>query len=188
VRVVIATYEPNLWLAELAEAYWQRAWPECAWPVEVVSGSGAWADVMLDWLQGQTEPFLLLLEDYITTHVDKRLMGNAQTALSRPDVGTVRLVPMPRQPVGGKYVGWHNVKLPYAMSLQAALWKPDALRIMLRPGECAWATEVRGSQRAKQRAHFRFMGTKDWAIRYQNYLARGVVNPDAERWMREHGI
>lgn len=148
---------------------------------------------MLDWLAGKHEPFLLMLEDYITVKVDKRAVKAAQAVMNLRDVGTVRLVPMPTVPhripraLGlWEYIGEHGNKKPYAMSLQAAMWRPEALRDLLRPGESPWETELKGTQRAKSYTKYRFLGTRVWAITYKNALRRGKIHRPTQFWMKVH--
>lgn len=192
-RVVIATCTRNEWLVPKTIKYWRRAWPECAWPVESVSGDRAWSDQMLDWLVGKHEPFLLMLEDYITVKVDRVAMKAARVAMMFDDVGTVRLMPLPTPPqriehatTPRRQIGEHGNKKPYAVSLQAAFWRPEMLRDLLKRGENPWETELKGTQRAKVYTKYRFLGTFAWAITYKNALRRGKIHRPTQFWMRLH--
>ena len=73
----------------------------------------------------------------------------------------------------------------YIMANQAE-WEPQMLRALLKSGETAWQTEMRGSQRAKIYRSYRFMGTRGWGLRYHNYLRRGKPDRRAQFWMFLH--
>jgi len=139
---------------------------------------------MMSYVEGldNDDPFMLILEDYIITEIDHRLLSVATSTMEVSTVGMVRLVPIPGPTIelaSVDTIGIIDKAEPYAVSLQAAIWRPQVLRDLLCVFENAWQFETHGSRRAATYRNYEFVGTYDHAMRYQNYLARGSPREEA---------
>lgn len=176
-------------------------WPDCPYPVSVLYNGIernvdddptweqedlGWASNMLLWLENETEPFLLLIDDYLLVGVWGYVVKQAGRLIGTSAIGMVRLTPWPGPTLESAIDGFgeFDKQAPYLLSLQAAMWKPAALRELLRPGESAWQTEIDGTKRAKE-SRYDFMGTSagNAAVVYQNYYRHGKAVPDVVEWL-----
>lgn len=188
----------------------RRAWPDFPWPMTMLLANETgkpyglftplrdtprfrvvytvdhgWASNLLNFLGDSDEPFLLLLDDYILDVVDHRLLELAVQAIELSTVGMVRVHPCPGPTLDFPFspeLGEIDKREPYAISLQAAIWKPQVIRDLFRHGEDPWQTEIDGSRRAAGYSGFHFLGTKASAIGYRELMKRGQVVPETQAW------
>lgn len=210
-RVVVTTCDAHVHVVEFFIKAWRKAWPNCTWPIEVVAGTicppcanaelvnvvqlgldEGWSDNMLIYLNefypNGNDPFLLMLEDYIVTEVSADYMELCETAARNPIVGQVRLVPIPGPTLdweGHDSIGEFDKEEPYAISLQASMWRPEVLQDLLVMDENPWQVETKGSRRAKTYDKYIFLGARGHALKYLNLLRRGEEREDVLEWI--HG-
>lgn len=208
-KIAVITCDRYAWLCPLFLKYWQRAWPDCPYRLEVVGGTlptpGAdnvllgedrgWATNMLSYLGESDEPILLMLDDYMTDSIDADLVGWAEKLINFPRVGLVRLYPcpgptrtlwptLPELPADA--FGVIDKHEPYGVSLQAAIWRPQVLREVLRSGETPWETEIDGSVRVREYQQYEFLATFSSAIGYREYMKRGQPIVSTVDWVEAH--
>ncbi len=194
----------------------KKMWPNCPYPIDVTYNavapdiSAGDCDRLLarpgpdsDWIGGMAyyiknhcpdEPFLLMLEDYIIVHVVPERIAIAAEAVSRPDIGMVRLVPTPGPTLPyDEHMGQFDLTKPYATSLQASWWRPSTMLTILealiaRGADSAWHFELEGSRLAQTLDLPIFLGL--WrgkgGMSYQNLYRRGKRFPPAEEWIEEN--
>lgn len=212
-KIVVTTCDRYAWIIPDFIRAFLRAWPDCPWRVDLVWGRSdarplaepwipngwsiyatpdvTWAANLLAFLDLGDEPFLLLLEDFILDTVDdKRLRAIAKIFDHAPDVGLVRVHPCP-----GPTLPWHGTvdplgvidkKEPYAISLQATMWRPQVIRDLFRTYENPWQTEIEGSKRAADYDAYTFLGTKESAIGYRELMRRGVEVLETRHWIQSN--
>lgn len=207
-RVVVPTCDAHVYVVPIFLKYWDRAWPDCPGPMTIVSNTfvppvrdgiecvlvgpdEGWSATMMSYVEGldNDDPFMLILEDYIITEIDHQLLKDVMNTAQLSTVGMVRLVPIPGPTIeiaSVDTIGIIDKSEPYAISLQAAIWRPQVLRDLLCTLENAWQFETQGSRRAATYHSYEFVGTYDHAMRYQNYLARGSPREEAVKWVEDH--
>lgn len=210
-HILVTTCDRYSHIVPLMLKYWRRAWPDCPHDLEIlgctqipegvaqyakvtlIGEDKGWASNLLTWIGNRDEPFILLLEDYIIQSVDVRLMAKACEAIQIKTVGQVRLIPLPGPPTkkwrDDDDLGEIDKSVEWAISLQAACWKPQVWRDLIVPGESPWTVETHGSQRAKAGYDkFVFLGCHEWALTYRmgGLMNRGGVFPEVQRWVDEH--
>lgn len=149
-------------------ALFRRHWPDC--PFRVYLGSNGikcaeprvvtvksgpslvWGDCCLAYLSQIPEPIILFcLEDFfLRRKVNTQAIMTALDDFIRLDAQVFRLVrrPGPRVLLPGAYYGRIEAGDAYRICTQAAFWRKDFLRQMIRPGESAWDFEMKGSLRS----------------------------------------
>lgn len=80
----------------------------------------------------------------------------------------------------------------YRVSFQAALWKRDTLKKILKPGENAWEAEKNGTIRSEE-SEQAFLSVKacdrsEWPIRYLNAIIKRKWTPEAVQAACRAGI
>lgn len=207
-RVVVTTCDKQAHVVPLFVKYFQRAWPDCPFDVEFVGNTKmpqearrlgkvvlvgedeGWSTSMLRYIGDSTEPFLLLLEDFFLADVVRKPFQAAVEAILQPNVGQVRVYPDPGPTLpwnNSEYVGKIDKQKPYALSLQAAFWKPQVFRDLLVQGENPWQVETRGARRARSYGKYLFLGTYEKAVVYKEYLRRGEPIEETVKWMEAVG-
>jgi hypothetical protein len=102
----------------------------------------------------------------------------------------LRLAAQPRPTArlaGVANLGVHEPGAPFRVSLQAALWRREALLDLLSPGESAWQFEVSGSERSARIAA-PFYSTWTAVIDYVGVILRGRWSPEGLRLCRREGL
>lgn len=182
-------------------ALWRRHWPDCPYPVYLVSNvrrceepGVVGVDVGPDrtWAQNLRtaldrighERVLLLLEDFLLeARVDTaRVRALARTA-SEADAHVLRLVanPGPSRPAAiGPEIGTLDTADRWRVSTQAAVWRTATLRALLRPRYTAWDFEWLGTRLSSAVFPDGFYGVYDPALVYRHGVERG-------RWL-PHGL
>ena len=188
INVLVPVWRKQAWLVPIFWKHFVLAWPDCPYPVITLISDKPWATQMMEYLQPNQPPFLLLLSDYILQSVDRRLMQKAAEAIERNGVGFVRVEPVPPPTLPWSYdkdLGRINPREKYVVSLQPAFWKAGLLKSVLMPGETPWQIEQRGNKRLYGYTEHNLLGTKKPALKFLNYLHRGEPEPDAVRWVKE---
>jgi len=200
-RVIVTTHDAQAYVIPLFIEHFERAWPTCPYGVELVGCTQmpdvparyqvtllgedqSWSSNMLKFLGATTEPFLLLLEGFLITEIEWEAFDEAVQAIHRPTVGQVRLRPCPAPTLPySENLGRIDKSEPYALSLQAALWRPQVFRDLLIPGENPWQVETKGARRAKNYREYDFLGTWNWTLKYREYLRRGKPIEETVKWL-----
>ena len=151
-----------------------------------------WSSAMLRCLDAiETDLILYLQDDYFLYDAVKVDIVNEVVALmASHDIECVRLMECggsgPWTPTADALLWDVDRKARYRLTLQAALWRRDALRKYLRPHESPWQFEVWGSRRAARLggdirclARDRFNDEDGQVI---PYVPTGIVKG---RWNRE---
>lgn len=205
-RVIVTTHDANAHIIPLFIQHFERVWPDCPHWVDLVGCTKmpevasnyhvtllgldqSWSSNMLKFLGATTEPFLLLLEDFLLESIEWDAFNEALAAISRPSVGQVRLRPCPGPTLPySENLGRIDKSAPYALSLQAALWRPQVFRDLLIPGENPWQVETRGARRAKNYREYDFLGTWNWTVKYREFVRRGKLIGSTVNWLTDNGV
>lgn len=196
----------DVWSACLT--LYRRYWPDCPYPRFFVSetrapadpdvrplraGPGqAWSD-MTRWAleRIEHEHVLLMLDDYFLARpVRTAAIVAMQSELIARRAAYLRLAAQPRptaRVAGATNLGEHETGAPFRASLQAALWRRDALLEILAPGESAWEFERNGSRRSAA-IPAPFLSTWRPVIDYVGVLLRGKWSPEGLRLCRREGL
>lgn len=148
-----------------------------------------WSDGLHALLAGQPDDiFCWTMDDFwLVRPVDdaavrllyQHMLDNPH--LARVDLTTDRLYAANMQ-AAGTLGHLHLVNTPpgtpYQLSFQAGLWRREALRLYLEPGESAAETEIRGSQRMNL-ANANVLGTVEAPLRYKIVVQHGRICIDA---------
>lgn len=144
-----------------------------------------WSDGLLRLLESQTDDvFLYTMDDFwLVRAVDdagvrllyQHMLDNPHIA--RLDLTTDRLYAANMCAAGR--LGHLNLvntppNTPYQLSFQSGLWRREALRQYLTPGETAGESEVRGSHRMT-RANANVLGTMEAPFRYKIVVQHGRI-------------
>jgi hypothetical protein len=148
---------------------YRRYWPDCPYPMFLVSEAAEITDARVRSLRGGTglpwsdlvrvtvgaidcEYVLLMLDDFFLTGRVSTSTVDARRAELRARGGAyLRLVPRPRPTArvpGWTDVGEHERGAPFRASLQAAFWRTRVLLDLLEPGESPWEFERNASLRS----------------------------------------
>lgn len=177
-----------------------RYWADCPYPVVLLANDQVfdhervqtvtvgpdrdWSSNLLDALELiECNYLLVMMEDYLlmeavqTDRIEELFQlfvgSNAACLRLYPAPGPDRLLPNHTD------IGEINPGSPYRVSLQAGLWRKDAIRQLLRAGETGWEFEMEGSRRSG--ALNRPFLSVTWEKRPLTYLSTGVVKG---RWIR----
>lgn len=144
-----------------------------------------WSDGLHKFLASQSDDIIIVHFDdfWLTRPVDEpgvRLLYQYMQAsphLARVDLTSDRAHAGTMQ-AAGTLEHLHLVNTPpntpYQLSFQTALWRREALRLYLNPGESAGETEIRGSHRMTQ-ANANVMGTLEAPVAYKIVVQHGRV-------------
>lgn len=201
----VVTFACDLY-ADIAPAWefcWSETWPDCPYPLtyvtnkqdlavsgEVISIPGS--DVRLGWRirryvdeHCDTDLILIMMIDYLVYKVSPSLVEKAREFCSRPDIGHVRLRPMPHPQLpfpDDEQFGRINKTRPYALSLQPGIWKAELIRALCRDEENPWHTETRGSGRARRQGGM-FICPYKPAIVHLNYYHKKKAWAPGVSWV-----
>jgi hypothetical protein len=190
-------------------ALFRRAWPHCESPmflgtnykhyqdpsvtVIAVGEDRSWAEnvrVMLDRIHA--ERVILLLEDFLFTRsVDGARVAILAELAVKENLHCLRLTPKlapTKRLLNDEKVGELRPGDAWRVSTQAAIWKVDTLRELLRPGMTAWNFEFDGSATAAERFPDKFWGTYDEVLPYVNGVERGKWLAKGLSLCREAGV
>lgn len=196
----------DLW--EPCLALYRRYWPDCPYPMFLVSetvgiedervrslraGAGlAWSDVVRVALGAlDHEHVLLVLEDFLLTGPVPTVAVEAMRAELEVRRGAyMRLGPFPG-PTGSmpgvRNFGEHLPGAPFRVSLQAAFWRRGVLLDLLEPGESPSDFEKHGSVRSV-RIGAPFFAARRRVLPYLEVIKRGKWSPEGIALCRREGL
>lgn len=175
-KVIVSTYDAYAWMVPVFLHFYRKNWPDNPYQTEIVTETGhidgtvfyagkmSWASRLIKYLkQSEEDKFLLIAEElFIEKPISIARLRIAEY-FCKGNVGCVRLNPpdkwFNRYAIKTEFKGFREYPfdMPYSMSLQVAIWQKQYLLAILRDGEEAQATELKGSERLKS------MGSK-WRV------------------------
>jgi hypothetical protein len=208
-KVVCTTCDGYSYIIPWFVHYLHKTWPQCPWPLTVVTNdkpidtkeevffSGStrtFADILGKYIdqEMQHEPiFLHLQEDYIVNYVDHDVIMLAYSMMmENRDIAFIRLCPYPPPTIkldAAGIFGEQERATPYIISAQATLWRTDFIRTCLVPGESGWDFEIHGYDRVKiSPANLRFLSVWKPAITYHNLMNKQREDPRVVKWIQEN--
>lgn len=208
-RIVVPTCDKYVDIIPLMLGMLWDTWPDHGYPIDVVytnkepsahgrlvrtvsvGDDGGWVNNMLKYLNfdGIDDLILLLLDDYMLVDVHTDFIESALRQFDNNAVAAVRLVPTPGPtlPWDGELIGEIDKRAQYSVSLQATIWRRDALKTLLAHLEeigciSPWCVEIRGSEELhKWQDIGHILCLTKGAVGYVNYYRRGVIAPEAKR-------
>ena len=199
-KLVVFSIDQYSHLGPLFLQYLNDKWPECPYdqvyiaqnrkikvPHPVVQIRGRAMDFgrrMRTFLRHHyTDDLLLLMMiDYIPKSADHALLIKSAKIASRPNIGHVRLRPMPKPSrvwAADADFGIVDKHRPYSLSLQPGIWDSQLLHDLCRDGDNAWYTETHGSSRTKDFPQL-FLTTMKTAIGHHNAYRKQRFDPIPE--------
>ena len=134
--------------------------------------------------------FVNWLDDYILRHpVDHKLFQAAVQLVRRADVGCVRLRKRFTPQEGPFFEGDERFRVlqrqqRYLFSQQVSVWQTATYQRLLKRGETAWQTELRGSVRAKRLGQT-LLGVAVECVDYHNLYKHGRIDRGSLRFVRK---
>lgn len=211
-KIIVFTCDKYAHCIPIFYHFWKKNWPDCPYSLLIITGEQVidlpddpnvsiiyqgpdqdYASNAKRFLSGfPDELCLLILDDFIIRSALTPMIKQAERLCRRPDVGCVRinhlgLLPdLPfDEPDGEGFGEFNRATIPYLLSLQAAIWKTRVFRELMKDGECAWLTELHGTERARGRPE-RFLCADNAILDYIGYCTKGVDWPVAIQWARDH--
>jgi len=209
-KTVVLTCDKNNWLLNGFYRQWNKYYPEvkpiaCGYTrpenfaydfyslgAQENYPANKWSDALQRILQEVVgeEPVLIVLEDYwLTRSVNPTKIRMAeQFMLEHPEA--IRFDLTTDRQYSSKYKYYEAsydtdiieaLPCEYYMSFQAAIWNPEHLYSILRPGETPWQTEILGSDRLAS-TKLKVYGTLQWLMRYQIMVRNGEFIKEGD-WM-----
>lgn len=177
----------------------QKFWPQCPYEVLFItdkdSPGRAWCTVVSDYAKSQSEPILLLQEDFLlNAPVNAELVEHALNELQNRQAAMVRLYPCPGsdEDYGDPYFGRICKGTRYRVSCQASIWEPSALYAIASRCMTPAEFEITGSllSNALEPEFLAFKReVQPWPISYYcSAISRGLWEPAALEFCRQHGI
>lgn len=191
--------------------FFRKHWRTCPFPVFLivnrlriesktvqpisVGPDKEWASNMRAALETISQPYILYFQDdyFLTGSVnDERLAEDFAYAFDH-DVASFCLhargnLEPDFQPLNDRF-GIVPRDSDGRTRLQVTLWKKDALKAALRPGETAWNMEARGSDRTRDLLSLSYLSRNDRPVPYlMSAIVRGLWTPDALALCRESGL
>jgi len=150
-----------------------------------------WSQCLLDYLAAiDTDYVLLMLDDFfIRRRVDTEKILHCLKFAEAKQAAQVRLVARPGPQVrlrDENLIGACDPRARYRVCAQAAIWRKDALRNLLVPGENAWEFETRATRRSESehRGHYAVWQS---VLPYEGLLAHHVIEKGCwlphEKWI-----
>jgi len=201
--VVTCDKYSDLW--NLFVGQFRRYWPDCALPKYIltnettaqfdgftnlrIGGDVSWSDNLSCALD-------LIPEDYVLLFLDDLVLkGPVNTALLsealawarsvRPDHLRLNATERPDERIDG-VIGRIREGAIYRTSTVLTLWRKQALRSLLKPGESAWQFEIDGSTRSDAMPHF--YSTYRDCFPVINCVIKGKWRRKAVRELRAQGV
>jgi hypothetical protein len=189
--IVVFSCPKFAWMKPLWFRAWERAWPDCPYPVEWVGNEAGepWGACYLRWAQRHTgEPWLVMLDDYMVQDVDRELMATAGEQMRTTEyVGCMRLKPtpgptIPYHPDVGQIDTALAIPHGYPVSLQPSIWVTEALAWHVEPHYSPWQVEIEGSKKAPF-CPWKTYGTYKTAVGFRELSVKGVIQEDTLEWV-----
>lgn len=203
-RIAIFTFDRDSWTVAPFLHYFQKAWPDCPHPIDIVTtrkklpypnvvylGKDMRFESNLlsyinNYLADRREPILIMLSDLIPCDPDLNILNAAIREIERPDVAMVRVHPSPGPTLPwSELIGEVDISTPYAVTLQYTIWKPDFIRLIARSGSSAGDMESAG-ERIPKDYKLHLLATKNSALSPRNLIYQGNVSQETTDWMKEN--
>jgi len=154
-----------------------------------------WSDGLIEFLLRLDDEIVCwLLDDYFLCRgVDHKAIGSlADYMRMYPDILKIDLTGDRLHSGAAEDVDtWGHVDIietswdvPYQFSVQAALWNRRHLLSLLRPEMSPWDFELRSDYPA----HLRVLGTRQYPVRYVNFLGMGLGKDEYRTEHIRHGL
>jgi hypothetical protein len=140
----------------------------------------SWSHMLIEALSLIDQDYILLtLDDFILRkNTDCNKLNNSLSILKENhDVGVIRLLPRPKSCIKSQYQGYNLVDpvKPYALSLQASLWRKSFLQSLLIPGESPWEFELNDKS---QKINYKIITSNTDILGYNHHcVERGYFFP-----------
>ena len=191
--------------------FFRKHWGDCPFPVFLivnqlqvrshivqpisVGPDRDWASNMMTALESIPQPYLLYFqEDYfLNGRVNNALLAQDIAYAFEHDAASFCLYARSHlepnfQPLNERF-GVVPPDSDGRTRLQVTLWKKDALRAALRPGESAWNMEARASERTRDLLALSYLQRRDRPIPYlMSAIVRGLWTPQALSLCEEAGV
>jgi hypothetical protein len=161
-------------------------------PTILTGEDRGWGNQARKYFSEQSEPILMLLEDFmICAPPDEAMIFNCMKLVEEnPIVAFTRLVPWPGPDVeiGVPGIGMMDKKkAEYLFSLMATIWRPEDMCNLLDrvPFNDPWRIEIIGTELIRTYPNKIFLGTYDCAIEYKNYVRHMKPVPEVHKWVCE---
>jgi len=175
-KIVIACWYRNASILPYTLKALTKHVPQYRTEVVMAGENEPWCTSIRRFCRVTSEPFLLMLEDYITVDADAQLLEMAWDRAK--DYGCVRLLPCPGSEDTAAEFGPIHPEERYSVSLQASIWQPDALLSVTEDGKTAWDAEIGGMRRYAANPTYRTVCTNRNAISYDNAMRGLKILPD----------
>ena len=202
VLVVTCDKYSDLW--DLFIGQFRSYWPDCPLPKYIMTNETTaqfegFANLRVgrdvSWSDNLSSALDLIPEDYVLLFLDDLVLkGRVNTALLsealawarsvRPDHLRLNATERPDERVDG-IVGRIREGAIYRTSTVLTLWRKQALRSLLMPGESAWQFETKGSERSDSMKSFFSLYKNCFPV--INCVIKGKWRRDAVRVLRAQG-
>jgi hypothetical protein len=191
--------------------FFRKHWGDCPFPVYLiinrlkvrstvvqpiaVGPDRGWASNMIAALQSIPHPYLLYFQDdyFLNSRVNNTLLAQDFAYAFDNNVASFcfhargELEPN-FQPLNDRF-GVVPKDSDGRTRLQVTLWKKEALRGVLRPGESAWDMEARGSERTRDLLSLSYFHRRDRPVPYlMSAIVRGLWTHEALSLCKESGL
>lgn len=178
----------------------RKFWSNCEFTPEIISDTEeyprSWCEVVTEFAKAQTDPILLLQEDFfLNAPVDEVLVAHALYLLHMRNLGAIRLYPCPGATdlADNAYFGPVSRNTEYRNSLQATIWRPAYLAAIAERYKTPSEFELEGSAWASENLPGEVWAFKrevqPWPISYIcSAISRGKWEPAALELCKQHGI
>jgi hypothetical protein len=191
--------------------FFRKHWSDCPFPVYLivnrlklrskiiqpiqVGADRDWASNMMAALESIPQPYLLYFqEDYfLNGRVNNALMAQDIAYAVENDAASFCFYARSQlepsfQPLNERF-GIVPADSDGRTRLQVTLWKKEALRAILRPGESAWNMEARASERTTDLLALSYLHRRHAPIPYlMSAIVRGLWTPQALSLCQQAGI
>lgn len=175
---------------------YQKYWPDCIHCLVLITeklehnghkvkslklGKKDWSTLLLEALEHiQTDTVILTLEDFFLRYqVDNSRLNYLLNIFDENNLNMLRLIPRPGPDmISGisDQFGLLSKKEKYRVSTQAAIWRVEVLKSLLKKGESAWEFEINGTSRALECKDF-YCVYKQALPYYHHVIERGKWFP-----------
>lgn len=197
VKILVFSIDKYSHLGPLFSQYFHAKWPECPYdeiyianrqPIKVKSTVIHIRDREVNFGRRMrtflkhhyTDSYLLIMMiDYIPKSANHALLMKSAEIVRRPNIGHVRLRPMPVPKEVWRRdsdFGVIDKRRPYSLSLQPGMWETQLFYDLLSDREGAHHTETHGSTRTKRFRQL-FLSTRTHAISHHNWYRHGRPDP-----------
>jgi hypothetical protein len=191
--------------------FFRKHWSDCPFPVFLivnrlrvaskfvqpisVGPDREWASNMMTALGSISQPYILYFqEDYfLNGRVNNEMLAEDFAYAFDNDAASLCLHARGQlepnfQPLNDRF-GVVPGDSDGRTRLQVTLWKTEALRTILRPGETAWNMEARASERTQDLLCLSYSQRRNRPVPYlMSAIVRGLWTPEARALCREAGL